>query len=96
MVGILVYGDNHFIVEGPLPDAETAMALAREWSLIRIGWTAPVELAGWRIVSRAFRENLEWAVVVPDEREHSPAVTTLLRELADRGVTIHYAHDGGW
>jgi hypothetical protein len=96
MVGILVYGDNHFIVEGPLPDRETALALAREWSLIRIGGTAPAALARWRIVSRAFRENLQWAVVVRNEREHSPAVATLLRELAERGVPIHDAQDGGW
>jgi hypothetical protein len=27
MVGILVHGDNHFIVNGPLPDREEARAL---------------------------------------------------------------------
>jgi hypothetical protein len=37
MVGILVMGDNHLIVRGPLPDRETALALARHWSLIQIG-----------------------------------------------------------
>ena len=34
MVGILVYGDNHFIVRGPPPDGEVALALVRHWSLI--------------------------------------------------------------
>jgi hypothetical protein len=34
MVGILVHGDNHFIVRGPLPDREGALALVRHWSLM--------------------------------------------------------------
>ena len=89
MVGILVHGDNHFIVRGPLPDRETALALAREWSLIRIGATTPEHLRSWRISTREFREDLEWAVVVPAERVISPAVSTLLAELAARGVAIH-------
>jgi hypothetical protein len=37
MVGILVHGDNHFIVRGPLPDRAAAQALVRHWSLIQIG-----------------------------------------------------------
>ena len=37
MVGILVHGDNHFIVRGPLPDQEVALAIVRHWSLIQIG-----------------------------------------------------------
>ena len=41
MVGILVHGDNHFIVRGPLPDREVALALVRHWSLIQIGATTP-------------------------------------------------------
>jgi hypothetical protein len=37
MVGILVHGDNHFIVRGPLPDRDTARAVIRlvhhsDWS----------------------------------------------------------------
>ncbi|MBZ5675987.1 MAG: hypothetical protein LAP61_17235 [Acidobacteriia bacterium] len=89
MVGILVHGDNHFIVRGPLPDRETALALVRHWSLIEIGATTPPALAEWQIVIREFRENLEWAVVVPSDSETSPAVTTLLGELAARGIAIH-------
>ncbi len=90
MVGILVHGDNHFIVRGPLPDRETALALIRHWSLIKIGATTPPVLDRWQIISREFRENLEWAVVVPGETDLSPAVRTLLAELAARGVTIHH------
>jgi hypothetical protein len=89
MVGILVHGDNHFIVRGPLPDLETARALARCWSIIQIGGTPPPALAPWRISSREFRENLQWAVIVPGDGETSPAVATLLSELSARGVTIH-------
>ncbi len=89
MVGILVHGDNHFIVRGPLPDQEIALALVRHWSLIQIGRTTPLRLDGWHIVSREFRENLEWAMVVPGEGETSAPVTKLLDELSARGVTIH-------
>jgi hypothetical protein len=89
MVGILAYGDNHFIVRGPLPDRVTALALVRHWSLIQIGATTPPALDQWRISSREFRENLEWAVVVPGDGETSPAVRQLLDELSARGITIH-------
>jgi hypothetical protein len=89
MVGILVHGDNHFIVRGPLPDRDTALALIRHWSVIEIGATTPAALNRWQIVTREFRENLEWAVVVPGQSDVSPAVRTLLDEVAARGVTIH-------
>ena len=96
MVGILVHGDNHFIVRGPLPDSETALALARHWSLIEIGATTPSALAEWQIVNREFRENLEWAVIVPGDRETSPGVAQLLEELSARGVTIRRLCRGCW
>jgi hypothetical protein len=89
MVGILVHGDNHFIVRGPLPNRDVALALVRHWSLIQVGATTPPSLARWRIVSREFRENLKWAVVIPGEGTVSPAVTKLLEELSARGITIH-------
>jgi hypothetical protein len=95
-VGILVHGDNHFIVRGRLPDRAAALALVRHWSLIQIGATTPPSLDRWRIVSREFRENLEWAIVVPGDGEMSPAVTELLDELSGRGVTIHYSQLGTW
>jgi hypothetical protein len=84
-IGILVVGDNHFIVRGPKPDPETAHHLARRWTLIEIG-APPIE--GWTISSKEFRENLTWAIVLPGETAPSPAVTQLLIELKERGVEV--------
>jgi hypothetical protein len=91
MVGLLVCGDNHFIVQGPKPDLAQARALARTWSIIHIGGTTALELAPWTICTRAFREDLEWAIVLDGDRM-SEAVADLLRELADRGVPIEGVH----
>jgi hypothetical protein len=96
MVGILVHGHNHFIVRGPFPDRETALALARHWSLIQIGQTTPTALQRWSISTREFRENLEWGVVVPGDGEVTPRVAQLLEELSARGITIHDAGLVGW
>jgi hypothetical protein len=95
-VGILVHGDNHFIVRGPLPDRATALALVRHWSLIEIGGTTPPSLDHWRITTREFRENLSWAVIVPGDSEISLAVAKLLRELSARGVTIYDSRRESW
>jgi len=86
MTGILVHGDNHFIVRGPLPDEATARALVRHWSLIRIGAAMPPELEGWSIVTKAFREDLEWAVGIAGDSDVSAAVAELLKELSARGI----------
>ncbi len=88
MIGILVHGDNHFIVRGPLPGKDAAHALVRHWSLIRIGAEHPEELSSWSVVSRAFREELEWAVHVPGDGMRNPAVAQLLAELLERGVAL--------
>ena len=88
MVGILVHGGNHFIVRGPAPDRASALALARHWSVIRIGGATPAALKGWSIRTREFRENLEWAAVVPGDGETTEAVVKLLAEMAARGVEI--------
>jgi len=90
MIGILVCGDNHFIVSGPLPDRVAARALARHWSLIQIGQTTPLSLQAWSIVTHAFREDLAWAVIVPGEGEVTPAVAQLLQELSARGIAIRH------
>jgi hypothetical protein len=37
MVGILVHGNNHFILSGPVPDDASALALAHHWSITQIG-----------------------------------------------------------
>jgi hypothetical protein len=97
MLGILVIGNNHFIVQGPLPDRDTARDLARHWSVIQIGkTTTPVSLRGWSIVTRAFREDLAWAIVVPGDGEITPAVTQLLAELAARGIVIRNSAVDAW
>ena len=96
MVGILVHGDNHFIVRGPLPNRDIARALIRHWSIIQIGAATPPSLEGWRISTKEFREDLEWAVIVPGNNEISPAVTQLLDELSARGITIHNSSFHSW
>src|SRR6478672_6439599 len=82
MVGILVHGGNHFIVRGPPPGRAIALSLARHWSVIQIGAGTPPHLEGWRISTREFREDLEWAVLVPGDGDITPAVAQLLAELA--------------
>jgi hypothetical protein len=96
MVGILVHGNNHFILSGPLPDEATALALARHWSLIQIGDQKSPSLEQWQIRTKEFRENLEWAVVIPGDRETSQGVTQLLAELSDRGISIQRCTKGCW
>src|SRR5260221_13093284 len=94
MVGILVHGNDHFIVRGPLPDRATALALVRHWSVIQIGATTPPALDRWSISSREFREDLEWAVVTPGDGEISQAVAVLLGELPAMEVAIHDSPSG--
>ena len=91
-LGILVCGDNHFIVRGVRPSREVAIGLARHWSIIQIGGSCPPELAGWTIVERAFREDLAWGVVVGDSAGMSAAVGVLLGEMRGRGIEIDTAN----
>jgi hypothetical protein len=88
MVGILVHGDNHFILSGPEPDEATALALARHWSIIQIGDQKSLSFEQWQIRTKEYRENLEWAIVVPGDRDISPAVSQLLAELSARGIAV--------
>lgn len=92
MLGILVYGDNHLILRGPRPSVEEARLLAR-----RAGMSLVAEIGStvglpepWRISTREFRENLEWAVVLEAESELSPAVRQLLNEMMARGVEVQW------
>jgi hypothetical protein len=96
MVGILVHGDNHFIVRGPMPDRYTALELVREWSLIRIGRLTPVALQKWRISSKEYREDLQWAIVTPGDNAMSLAIQQLLSELAARGIGIRHSDFDSW
>jgi hypothetical protein len=95
-IGILVHGDNHFIVRGPLPSRACAIALVRHWSIIRIGAQTPPHLDRWRISAKEFRENLEWAVRVPGDGETTAAVAQLLAELTSRGIAIRDAGSSTW
>jgi len=88
MVGILVHGNNHYILGGPSPDEAEALAMARNWSIIQIGEMKSEKFEKWEIRNKEFRENLEWAVIVPGDRPTSPGVMELLAELAARGVVI--------
>ena len=88
LVGILIDGGNHFIVRGPRPTQAQVRALARFWSFIQIGRETPEELRAWRISTREFREELEWAITIAPAESPSPAVALLLKELAARGVML--------
>jgi hypothetical protein len=91
MVGILVHGNSHFILKGPPPDEADALRLVRYWSVIQIGVEKSQSFGPWEIRAKEFRENLEWAVIVPGDRDVSPGATQLLGELAGRGIEIrHY------
>jgi hypothetical protein len=79
-----------------LPDRATALALAQHWSIIQIGRETPISLRQWTISTKEFRENLEWAVVVPGEGEISTAVAQLLNELSARGITIFNSQTDAW
>jgi hypothetical protein len=96
MIGILVLGNNHFIVRGPLPDRATALTLARHWTFIQIAQTTPDELRPWSISAKEFRENVEWAVVVPGDGKVNPAVAQLLGEISARGIKVHHSRAEYW
>jgi len=88
MVGILVHGNNHFILSGPEPSGEEAVRMSREFTLVKVGKTPVNSFEKWEIRNKEFRENLEWAVVVPADTEITHGVSQLLGELAERGVVI--------
>src|ERR1700722_7158343 len=90
MVGILVHGNNHFILRGAAPAPAEAAALARHWSIIQIGEERSLRFGEWEIRTKEFRENLEWAVVTGGgDGDISSGVQQMLGELAARGVEIH-------
>jgi len=94
MVGILVHGNNHFILSGPEPTEGEAIATARHFALVKIGEPVSNAVGEGEIRNKEFRENLEWAVVVPGDAQISPGVSKLLAELAERGVAIRACTDG--
>ncbi len=72
------------------------MALARHWSVMEIGESKSSSFEQWEIRSKEFRENLEWAVVVPGDREASAGMVEVLEEFCARGVAIPRLSTGCW
>jgi hypothetical protein len=64
-----VHGNNHFIPSGLLLDEAAALALLRHWPIVQIGEAKSSSFGQWQIRSKEFRENLEWAVIVPGDRD---------------------------
>jgi hypothetical protein len=92
VVGILVHGNNHFILSGPTPDETEALRLVWHLSVTQIGEKKLLQHEKWQIRTKEFRENLEWAVVVPGDGEISAGEEQLLKEISTRGVKICTYH----
>jgi len=75
MVGILVQGDNHFIVRGPLPNRKVALELIRHWSSSKLERLRRLRSINGKSSPRVPGEP-RMAVVVPGDDEMSPAVTS--------------------
>jgi hypothetical protein len=92
-VGILVHGDNHLILAGPLPAPACARRLARSFGLSVVALGAVRSSGPWEIRTKEYRENLAWAVQLESGGAPSSAVAALLNELAARGITIYRETD---
>ena len=57
MVGILVHGNNHFILSGPLPDETAAWRWYGTLSNVQIGEAKSSSFGQWQIRSKEFRET---------------------------------------
>ena len=88
MVGILVQGNNHFVLSGPCPTEAEATMLLRHWSIVQIGEAKSQKFERWEIRNKEFRESLEWAVIVPGDRKMSPAILQLLTEFRRKYMTV--------
>ncbi len=95
-LGIIVFGEEHFLIRGPKPEPEMARYLVRRWIFPStedlLGISPPMQ-DDWKITTREFREDIEWAVLLRSAKALNPAVKTLLEELAARGLAIS-THDG--
>jgi hypothetical protein len=78
MARILAYGDNHYIVRGPLPDGEIALALIRYSSLIQIGTTIPAHLGQWEIITVAERIQEGGACMTREQAVETPGAALVM------------------
>ena len=81
------------MVRGPEPTVSEARLLVRRWEFPTVEdlLSPPVPDPRWQISVKEFREDLQWAIVLPAETEPTDAVRQLLSELKHRGVSILYA-----
>ncbi len=88
-LGLIVCGEDHFLVRGVKPELEMARYLVRRWlrpTVEDLLGTSPPIPAEWKITTKEFREDIEWVVVVESETTVNPAVRQLLDELEARGI----------
>lgn len=93
-LGLIVFGEDHFLIRGPKPDAAMARYLVRRWifpSIEDLLGTSPPIPAEWQITTSEFRENIEWTMVLSCKQEPTSAVAQLVAEIAARGVLVEYA-----
>jgi hypothetical protein len=57
MVGILVHGNNDFILSGPLPEEVAALALVRHSSIVQTGETRSSSFGQWQISRKSFERT---------------------------------------
>lgn len=84
--GLLTHRDNHHILQGPCPTPDQARRLVFELEYPDPLRRSSPLLTEWTVLTRAFRDKLQWAVVVGNEESCGEAVRVLLKELAARGV----------
>ena len=92
-LGLIVYGEDHFLIRGPKPDAVMARYLVRRWifpSIEDLLRTSPPIPADWQITTSEFRENIEWTIVLSCDQDPTAAVAQLVSEIAARGVAVEY------
>jgi hypothetical protein len=78
--------NRHGLIAGATGTGKTktlqllAEHFSRHFSVVKIGEPVSNAFEKWKIRNKEFRENLEWAVVVPGDSEISPGVSKLLAE----------------
>lgn len=85
-IGLLVHRDNHHVLAGPCPSPQEARRLVFELEYpdpLREPWP---QRATWSILRKAYRDRLQWAVVVGSREACGEPVRELLKELAARNV----------